>query len=70
LGFGLAALVVVAAGVDWVVALVVVAAALWLEVDEEAPQALTRSARRTAAMAMRRCLMADSLTPRMWWLAF
>jgi hypothetical protein len=45
-----------------------VAAALWLDVDEEAPQALTISMSRTAANAMRRCFMADSLTPRIWWL--
>ncbi len=67
--FGLAAVVVVvAAGVDLVVEVLVVAAALWLEVDEEAPHALTISMSRTAANAMRRCFMADSLTPRIWWL--
>jgi hypothetical protein len=56
LGFGLAALVVVVAGVDWVVE-VLVAAALWLEVDDEAPQALTTNTSSTAPSAMGRCLM-------------
>jgi hypothetical protein len=62
LDFGLAALVVVVvAGVDWVVAAVVVAAALWLEVDDEAPQALTTNTTNTsstAPSALRRSLMA------------
>lgn len=71
LGFGLAAVVVVAgAGVDWVVDVLLVAAALWFEVDDEAPQALTMSMSRTAARAMRRYLMTDSPTPRIWWLVF
>jgi hypothetical protein len=56
LGFGLAALVVVA-GVDWVVDVLVVAAALWLEVDDAAPQALTTNTSSTAPSALRRSLM-------------
>jgi uncharacterized protein (DUF983 family) len=44
-------------GVDWVVGVLVVAATLWLELDEEAPQALTISASSPMASAMRRCLM-------------
>jgi hypothetical protein len=59
--FGLAALVVVVAGVDWVVDVLLVAAALWLEVvEEEAPQALTTKTSRTAPSAVRRCLMTYS----------
>jgi two-component system, OmpR family, response regulator ResD len=58
LGFGLAALVVVVAGVDWVVEVVLVAAALWLEVDDEAPQALTTNTSNAALRAVRRSLMA------------
>jgi hypothetical protein len=58
LGFGFAAVVVVVAGVDWVVEVVAGAAALWVEVDEEAPHALTINTSRTAANAMRRCFMA------------
>jgi hypothetical protein len=74
LGFGLAAVAVAVAVlvvVDVVgVVVVVAAAALWLEVDDEAPQALTINTSSEAPSAMRRCLMADSLTPRIWWLAF
>jgi hypothetical protein len=55
--------VVVVVGVDWVVELVVLAAALWLEVDEEAPQALTTSMSRTAGNATRRSFMAVSQAP-------
>jgi hypothetical protein len=65
----LAVVVVVVA--DWLVVVAgVVAATLWLELDEADPHALTISVSRTAASAMRRYLMADSLTPRIWWLAF
>jgi two-component system, OmpR family, response regulator ResD len=59
--FGLALAVAVVV-VVWVVAVVavvagVVAAAPWLEVDEEAPQALTTNVSRTAATGMRAFLM-------------
>jgi hypothetical protein len=73
LGFGLAAVVavvVVGVGVDAVVEVLVVAAALWLDVDDDEPHALTISMSRTAARAIRRYLMTDSLTPRIWWLVF
>lgn len=58
LGFGFTVVVAVVAGVDWVVEVLAGAAALLLEVDEEAPQALTINTSRTAANAMRRCVMA------------
>jgi len=69
--FGLAAVVVVVlvvvlvveVGVDCVVEVALVAAALWLDVDEEAPQALASRASTTAARAIRRYLMADSGPP-------
>lgn len=71
-GFALAAVVVVVAavGVDCVVEVLVVAAARWLDVDEEAPHALTTKMSNEAANAMRSCFMADSLTPRIWWLTW
>ena len=56
LGFGLAVVVVVV-GVAWVVEVLVVAATLRLEVDEEAPQALTTNTSSTAPRAVRRFLM-------------
>lgn len=66
--FGLAALAVVVVvgvdGVDWVVEVGVVAATLWLEVDEAEPQALTTSVSSTAPSGMRRCLIGVSLAPR------
>jgi hypothetical protein len=75
-GLGLAGLAVVAedvvvvagGGVDWVALAGVVAAAVWLELDEAEPHALTISVSRTAAIGMRRCLIGVSLTPRMSWL--
>jgi hypothetical protein len=51
------AFVVVVVGVDWVVEVLVVAATLWLEVDEEPPQALTINTSTMAANAVRRCLI-------------
>jgi DNA-binding response OmpR family regulator len=60
LAFGLAALVVVVEDVDWVVEVLVAAAALWLEVDEEAPHALRIRTSSTAPRAMRRSLIATS----------
>lgn len=63
-GLCLAMAVEVVAGVDWVVEVVlVVAAALWVEVDDDAPHAATINVSRTAAGAMRRCLMVVSLAP-------
>ncbi|HEY4826107.1 MAG TPA: hypothetical protein VIH85_05040 [Solirubrobacteraceae bacterium] len=66
---GVVAVVVVVA--DVVVAEVVAAAlVLWVEVDDDAPHALTMSVSRTAASGMRSCLMvvqdaaADGLLPR------
>jgi hypothetical protein len=70
LGLGFAGLgavvvaVVAVVGVDWVAAAEGVAAAVWLEVDEADPQALTISVSRTAAIGMRRCLIGVSLFPR------
>jgi DNA-binding response OmpR family regulator len=72
LGFGLAgAVVVVAAGADVVVGVVaagVVAATLWLEVDEEEPHALRISVSTRAASAVRGCLMVVSVAPGRVWL--
>ncbi len=57
------ALVVLVTGVDWVVEVLLVAAAFWLEVDEDAPHALTINTSTTAAKAIRRCLMDVSPWP-------
>jgi hypothetical protein len=65
--FGLAFAVVVVVGAGWMADVLVSVAALWLEVVEEAPQALTSNESRTAASGMRRCLMAVSRPP-VWWL--
>ena len=63
----LAAVVVVevveVVGVVWVVLVVAGALALWVVVDEAAPQALTNSASRTAAAGMRISFMTISLNP-------
>jgi hypothetical protein len=56
LGGGLT-LVEVVVGVDCVVVVLLVAAALWLEVDEDAPHALTINTSKTAPKAIRRCFM-------------
>jgi hypothetical protein len=57
----LAGVLVVA--VDWVADVLVVAATLWLEVDEEEPHALTSKVSRTAPSVTRRYLMVVSLAP-------
>ena len=64
-GFAACLAVVVVVVLDCVVVDVVgaVAAALWVEVDDDAPHAATINVSRTAAGAMRRCLMVVSLAP-------